>query len=703
LAFPIRSSPYLRPIRASLSGQILTFILLVLLVVVANAEIVPQGFVDEQVAAIGSPTAIAFTPDGRMLVTTQPGALRVVLLNSQAAQAGQLADTQVARAGTVNGPAEGDQLLATPALQIAANRICSNSERGLLGVAVDPQFATNQYIYLYYTFRRPGGDCGQRTATTPVNRVSRFVLPASNVIDAATETVLIDNIPSYNGNHNGGDVQFGRDGYLYVSVGDSGCDPVGDSGCAGANDAARDVNTLSGKVLRITKDGGIPAENPWQGAGTARCSTGAAAAGVRCQEVFAWGLRNPFRLAFDPNAAGTRFFILDVGQDVWEEINEARAGADYGWNLREGACANGSTTNCPPPPAGVTDPLFAYRHGLTVPGTQSSGCDSIAGGAVVPAGVWPKEFDGTLLFADFVCGSILRLGLSGSPTAADFARGLGGSSVVHLRFGPWRETQALYYTTYAGGGAVRRVYWNGAPVTETLSVVSAASLAGGSAVAAAGIATAYGEGLSAGTEGVVAPVETLAGTTVLVRDAAGVERAARLYLASPGQVNFVVPAGTAAGRATVVVSRSGVTAGVGSVMVDAVAPSVFAANANGQGPAAAYAERIRGSLRFVVDLIQCPAGAGSCVALPLDLGPTTDEVYLSLFGTGIRGRSSLGAVRVTAGGTPLEVLYAGPQGQYPGMDQLNVRLPGSLAGRGTLELQVTVDGRVSNVVTLTVR
>jgi glucose/arabinose dehydrogenase len=226
--------------------------------------------------------------------------------------------------------------LATPALQIAANRICSNSERGLLGVAVDPQFATNQYIYLYYTFRRPGGDCGQRTATTPVNRVSRFVLPASKVIDPATETVLIDNIPSYNGNHNGGDVQFGRDGYLYVSVGDSGCDPVGDSGCAGANDAARDVNTLSGKVLRITKDGGIPAENPWQGAGTARCGSasngatpgGSAAAGVRCQEVFAWGLRNPFRLAFDPNAAETRFFILDVGQDVWEEINEAKAGAD---------------------------------------------------------------------------------------------------------------------------------------------------------------------------------------------------------------------------------------------------------------------------------------------------------------------------------------------------------------------------------------
>ena len=186
---------------------------------------------------------------------------------------------------------------------------------------------------MYYTFNRAG---------TCVNRVSRFVLSASNV--ASNEFILIDNIPSTAGNHNAGDVQFGKDGYLYVSVGDGGCDYAG-GGCAGANDASRDQNSLVGKILRITRDGGIPPDNPFLGSGTADCrSTGGTTAGFKCRETFAWGLRNPFRIGFDPNAAGTRFFINDVGQDTWEEIDLAQAGADYGWNVREGHCATGSTT-----------------------------------------------------------------------------------------------------------------------------------------------------------------------------------------------------------------------------------------------------------------------------------------------------------------------------------------------------------------------
>ena len=390
----------------------------------APAAVLPPGFTDEPVLSAGGPTAIAFTPDGRLLVTTQAGALRV------------------------HTPAGG--LLATPALNLAG-KLCANSERGLLGVAVDPAFATNRFVYLYYTFNKFANACPTGSSTTPVNRVSRFVLGDSNTVDPATETVLIDNIPSFAGNHNAGDLQFGRDGNLYVSVGDGGCDYAGNSGCAGSNDAARDEHVLLGKILRITPSGGIPADNPFTGAGTARCNTGAATAGLRCQETFAWGLRNPFRIAFDPTAAGTRFHINDVGQAAWEEIDLGAAGADFGWNVREGHCVTGSTTDCGTPPAGMTNPIFDYG--------RADGCTSITGGAFVPAGNWPPAYAGTYLFGDFVCGRIFRLVPDGAGgfDRITFADGLGAGSAVHLAFGPHATGAALYYTTFAGGGAVRRI------------------------------------------------------------------------------------------------------------------------------------------------------------------------------------------------------------------------------------------------------
>ncbi|HEX9286410.1 MAG TPA: PQQ-dependent sugar dehydrogenase [Thermoanaerobaculia bacterium] len=388
----------------------------------AGAITLPPGFTDELVAAVGSPTALAFTPDGRLLITTQPGQLRVY---------------------------QNGALVGTPALDLTG-AICSNSERGLLGVAVDPNFTTpsNNFIYVYYTFNR-AGIC--------VNRVSRYTLSSSNV--ASGQTVLIDNIPSTAGNHNAGDVEFGKDGYLYVSVGDGGCDYAG-GGCAAQNDASRDQHSLVGKILRITRDGNIPPDNPFLGTGTADCRfTGGTTAGNKCRETFAWGLRNPFRIGFDPNAAGTRFFINDVGQDTWEEIDLGQAGADYGWNVREGHCATGSTTNCGPPPVGMTNPIYDYG--------RTTGCASITGAAFVPQGVWPAEYDGDYMFADYVCGKIFRLESSGPGyVATDFAAGLGGSSAVHLLFGPRGTGQALYYTTYANGGQIRRVFFtasNGVP------------------------------------------------------------------------------------------------------------------------------------------------------------------------------------------------------------------------------------------------
>ena len=394
-----------------------------LLAEVASAT-VPPNFTDELVTSVGSPTAFAFTPDGRLLIARQPGVLRVFASGS---------------------------LLPTAALTIPASSICTNSEQGLLGVAVDPAFASNNFIYLFYTFESP----------TCVNRISRFTLPPSNIIAPASELVLIDNMPSPAGNHNAGDVGFGKDGFLYATIGDGGCDYAGNSGCAGANDAARDRHVLTGKLLRITSAGGIPATNPFQGAGTARCNTGPTTLGNTCQEIYATGLRNPFRFAFDPNAATTRLFINDVGQGLWEEVDEAQSGADYGWNLCEGNHPNNSAAvGCgASAPSGHVPPIFDYRHGVQVPGTTSTtNCNSITGGAFVPNGVWPSAYDGAYLLSDFVCGWIFRINNGGSSwSAVDFATNLGGSSATHLRFGPYQSTQALYYATFASGGQIRRV------------------------------------------------------------------------------------------------------------------------------------------------------------------------------------------------------------------------------------------------------
>jgi glucose/arabinose dehydrogenase len=381
----------------------------------------PPGFSDTLVASVSSPTALAFTPDGRLLATTQGGTLRV---------------------------AQNDVLLATPALTFSASSICTDVERGLLGVAVSPGFATNHRVFLYYTFKTPSSTC--------VNRVSRFTLPDTNVIDPASELVLIDNMPSTAGNHNAGDLLFGKDGFLYATIGDGGCDYAG-GGCAGQNDGSRDQQELTGKLLRITEDGGIPASNPFQGAGTARCNvTGGTTAGNKCQETYAWGFRNPFRFAADPNDPGTRIFVNDVGQGAWEEIDSIQAGTDYGWNCREGRHTNNTSGPCSPTPAGMVDPIFEYAHSTTIPGTTSpASCNCISGGAFVPNGLWPG-FDGAYLFGDCTCGGIFRLTQAGSAfSASDFSIGLG--TVVHLAFGPSGNSQALYYTTYASGGQVRRI------------------------------------------------------------------------------------------------------------------------------------------------------------------------------------------------------------------------------------------------------
>jgi glucose/arabinose dehydrogenase/PKD repeat protein len=423
--------------------------LCLLTIVITACKVIPPTPDDDEIVLIGAlpaqfeaqtlfnlsqPTGLAFTPDGRLLATSKTGQLYVY--------------------STTLSPG--------PVLDLSAS-VCTNSEQGLLSVAVDPEFASNNYIYLYYTYKK-FPTCERATANAPVNRVSRFTLNSDNTVNPSSEFILLDNILSFNGNHNGGDLHFGKDGYLYVSMGDGGCDYAGNSGCAASNDAARELHTLLGKILRITNTGSPAAGNPYQGSNTAICKNGATTSNKKCREIFAFGLRNPFRLAFDPNATNTRFFINDVGQNTWEEINLGQAGADYGWNMREGNCVTGSSTTCGPAPSGLTNPIFAYKHDANPSGSPFQNCSAITAGAFVPNGFWPSAYNNTYLFADTICGDIFRLKQTSNGYKAELFADL-NRRIIHMTFAPYNGQQALYYTTFNGtdgiNGQVRRIIFSG--------------------------------------------------------------------------------------------------------------------------------------------------------------------------------------------------------------------------------------------------
>ncbi len=309
------------------------------------AASVPSGFTDTVFAGgLSNPTAMAFAPDGRLFVTQQGGALRVIKNGS---------------------------LLATPFLTVTVD---SAGERGLLGVAFDPAFATNQFVYVYYT------------ATTPSthNRISRFTANG-DVAVAGSEVVILElNNLSTATNHNGGAIHFGSDDKLYVGVGEN------------ANSAnSQSLSNLLGKMLRINADGTIPTDNPFYNT----------ANGVN-RAIWATGLRNPFTFAFQPGTG--RLFINDVGQNTWEEINDGISGANYGWPDTEGATSDPR----------FQSPRYAYDH--------SGGPCAITGGAFYsPAIQFPSGYAQDYFFADYCAGWIHKLDLSttpsrGSPAAFHF-------------------------------------------------------------------------------------------------------------------------------------------------------------------------------------------------------------------------------------------------------------------------------------------
>ena len=338
-----------------------------------SSEPAPAGFDPQRIqlelerawAGLSKPLGLVHAGDdsGRVFVLEQGGLIKVV---------------------------ENGQLLSRPFLDLTGQVSAIGpgySERGLLGLAFHPRFRDNGLFFVNYTDRR-GDTQVVRYRVSPADR---------NLADPASATTILSQPQPY-ANHNGGHLAFGPDGYLYIGLGDGGSanDPQGNG---------QNLATWLGKLLRIDVDGGepyaIPTDNPFR-----------ARAGAR-PEVWAYGLRNPWRYSFD-RATGD-LYIADVGQNAWEEIDVQPAGSgggqNYGWNLMEGAhCRPGVACD----PSGLTLPVAEYG--------RSAGC-SVTGGYVYRGSAQPGLV-GAYLYGDYCSGRVWAL-----------ARGTDGS---------WRSTELLH-------------------------------------------------------------------------------------------------------------------------------------------------------------------------------------------------------------------------------------------------------------------
>jgi uncharacterized protein (TIGR03437 family) len=240
-------------------------------------------------------------------------------------------------------------------------------------------------------------------------------------------------------------------------------------------------------------------------------------------------------------------------------------------------------------------------------------------------------------------------------------------------------------------------------VHRPLATVSAASFQGQS-LAGESIVAAFGTELATGIAlANTVPLPTnLLGTTLSVRDSAGVERQAPLFFVAPGQINYQVPPGSAPGQGTVTVTSGNGLISAGPINIVPIAPSLFTANTSGQGPAATNIIRVKpGGAQINESSLVFDAEHGRFINSPIDLGPVGDDVILVLFGTGFR--TNITQASVSIGGVPAEILYAGPQGSFIGLDQVNVRLPRALIGRGEVNVVLTVNGMAANTVTIAVK
>jgi uncharacterized protein (TIGR03437 family) len=242
-------------------------------------------------------------------------------------------------------------------------------------------------------------------------------------------------------------------------------------------------------------------------------------------------------------------------------------------------------------------------------------------------------------------------------------------------------------------------------VAERLCVSVAAADYVRTSLAVEGIASAFGTGLATATTGATSvPLPTtLGGTKVTIKDATGTERLAPLFYVSPTQVNYQIPADAQPGIVTVTITASDGTVSTATENVRMVAPSLFAANANGAGVAAASAVRVRNGVQTNVAVTRFDAARNQVVAEPIDLGEAGDQVFVSLYGTGLRKRSHVTNVRAYLGQNYVVADYAGEAPPFVGLEQINLLLPRVLIGRGEIEINLTVDGIAANPVRIAIK
>lgn len=240
-------------------------------------------------------------------------------------------------------------------------------------------------------------------------------------------------------------------------------------------------------------------------------------------------------------------------------------------------------------------------------------------------------------------------------------------------------------------------------VTGALTSANAASYSTAS-LATESIVAAFGLDLATASEGgLTVPLPTsLAGTSIKVKDGAGTERLAPLFYVSSLQVNYQLPPGTVTGTATMTLTSGDGKVSTGTSTIELVAPGLFTLDGSGKGLPAAYILRIKANNQAIEEPLWQP-GPNGPVPVPIDLGVESDQVFLVLFGTGMRFRNNLPAVNVAIGGTASEVIYAGEAPGYVGLDQCNVRIPRSLIGRGAVDVVMTVENKPANTVTVTVK
>lgn len=337
----------------------------------------PEGFISQQVVTGINPVAIDFDPSGRLFITELTGNILLI---------------------------ENDIIHDTP---VGIIPVDNTGERGLYGIAFDPDFEFNQYIYLYYSVQNANH-----------NRLSRFKLHDNHIHYEDEETLMNFDFTTAV-IHNGGDIKFGPDGKLYIAVGDGGTPAL-----------AQSHNSLFGKILRINSDGSVPTDNPFYTTNQ----------GIY-KSIYAYGLRNPFTFDFNHN----KLFVSDVGQSAYEEINDILPGKNYGWPIVEGPLSGSGVAA----PANYMDPVYTYSH--------AEGC-AITGAAFYNPRIttFPEEYKNKYFFGDY-CNNTIKAFDPETQITNLFLENGNGPTFIKIS-----EQGEMYVGSFGGGneGSVWKITYN---------------------------------------------------------------------------------------------------------------------------------------------------------------------------------------------------------------------------------------------------